>query len=90
MIYEMTTSLAAEEVLQLAKDFFQERTPNRATFLEKEGGSFAVFRGRGGEELTVATLTAEHGTRVRASTLYHDQAVGRFLSTLPAMPTEGT
>jgi hypothetical protein len=84
MTHEMMTSLPAEEVLRRAKGFFQERAPHHAAFLEKEGGTYAVFRGRGGEELTVAALAAERGTRVRASTMYFDQAIGRFFSTLPA------
>ena len=90
MTHEMMTSLPGDEVLRRAKGFFQERAPHQAAFLEKEGGTYAVFRGRGGEELAVATLTAEGGTRVRASTMYFDQAIGRFFSTLPNAAGEGS
>ena len=84
MTHEMTTTLPGSEVLLRAKAFFQERSPHQAAFVEKEGGTYAVFRGRGGEELALAVLSAERGTRVRASTMYFDQAIGRFFSTLPA------
>ncbi len=82
-MYEMVTSLPGPEVLRCAKAFFTERVPHHAAFVEKEGPSFATFRGQGGEELAIAVLPAEHGTRVRASSLFFDQVIGRFFSTLP-------
>ena len=54
MMHEMTTSLAAAEVLERAKEFFAERVPHSAAFLEKEGPGFATFRGQGGEEIALA------------------------------------
>ncbi len=84
MTHETSTSLTPAEVLDRAKAFFAERDPARAAFVEHEGPSFATFRGQGGEELTVAAFATEAGTRVRASTLLFDQAIGRFFSTLPA------
>jgi hypothetical protein len=83
MKHEMTTNLTGAEVLVQAKRFFAERVPHLSAFLEKEGDNFAIFRGQGGEELTVAVFESADGTRVRASTLLFDQAVGRFFSTLP-------
>ena len=57
--------------------------PHQSAFLEQEGPAYATFRGQGGEELTLGLVSAEAGTRVRASTLFFDQAIGRFFSTLP-------
>jgi hypothetical protein len=85
MMHETSTSLPPTEVLDRAKAFFAERDPNQAAFVEHEGQSFATFRGQGGEELTLAVFASEAGTRVRASTLLFDQAIGRFFSTLPVV-----
>ncbi len=84
MTHETTTSLAPADVLARAKAFFSERAPHHAAFVELEGPQFATFRGQGGEELTVAVVPDSGGTRVRASTLFFDQVIGRFFSTLPA------
>ena len=84
MIHETLTPLPAAEVLRRAKVFFSERVPHHAAFLEREGPSFAIFRGQGGEELALAVVPADGGTRVRASSSFFDQAIGRFFSTLPA------
>lgn len=83
MLHEALTSLAGPQVLSRAKEFFSERVPHNAAFLEKEGPGFATFRGQGGEEIALAVFPGPHGTRVRASTSLFDQAVDRFLSTLP-------
>jgi hypothetical protein len=88
MTHEMMTSLAPEEVLARARVFFAERAPHSAAFLEKEGPRFATFRGQGGEELTVAVFQSAPRTRIRASTLLFDQAIGRFFSTLPLVEDE--
>lgn len=87
MTHETTTSLTPAEVLERAKAFFGERVPHVGAFPEKQGDRFVTFRGQGGEELTVAAFPAERGTRIRASTLFYDQVIGRFFSTLP--PAEG-
>ena len=84
MMYETITALPGPEVLRRATAFFAERVPHNAAFLEKEGPMFATFRGQGGEELAIAVAGADQGTRVRASSLFFDQAIGRFFSTLPA------
>jgi hypothetical protein len=83
MIHETITTLDGPNVLARAKTFFAERVPLSAAYPEKEGPAFLVLRGQGGEEIAFAVLPAEGGTRVRASTLLFDQAVDRFLSTLP-------
>ena len=57
--------------------------PQAAAFPEKEGPGFVVLRGQGGEEVVVSAAADGNASRVRASTLFFDQAVDRFLSTLP-------
>jgi hypothetical protein len=84
MIHTTTVGLPPGEVLVRAKRFFSERVPNAAAFVEKEGPQYIVLRGQGGEEVALhAWVEASGKTRVRASTLFFDQAVDRFLSTLP-------
>jgi len=86
-----TVSLPPAEVLTRAQRFFAERVPNSAAFLEKSGPNFVTLRGQGGEEVVISAWEdTEHGvTRIRASTLFFDQALDRFLSTLPlASPVE--
>ncbi|OGU02608.1 MAG: hypothetical protein A2W29_10590 [Gemmatimonadetes bacterium RBG_16_66_8] len=83
MIHETVTSLLGPDVLERATRFFAERVPQHTAHLQEQGPSFAVFRGQGGEEIALAVQAAAEGTRVRASTLLFDQAVGRFFSTLP-------
>lgn len=82
MIHEAVTTLPAADVLARAKAFFAERVPNQAAWVELEGPAFMTLRGQGGEEIAFAILPGEP-TRIRASTLLFDQALGRFLSTLP-------
>ena len=83
MIHETVTTRPAADVLARAKAFFAERVPNQAAWVEREGPTFMTLRGQGGEEIALAVFPGEGVTRVRASTLLFDQAVGRFLSTLP-------
>jgi hypothetical protein len=85
MVYEVVTSLDGAEVIRRAKSFFAERVPLQAAFPEKEGATYLVLRGQGGEEIAFGVMPAPGGTRVRASTLLFDQPVDRFLSTLPAV-----
>lgn len=84
MTYEWVTTLSAPAVLARAKSFFAERVPLSAAYPEKEGANYLVLRGQGGEEVVFSVVASEVGTRIRASTLLFDQAVSRFLSTLPA------
>lgn len=86
MIFEYRTRLSSKEVLEAAKTFFARRNPLYAAFLEKEGDTFASFRGQGGEELVIGVASAEGGTAVRASTYLFEMQVQRFFSTLPPAP----
>lgn len=85
MVHETITSAGREEVLTSAVRFFAERIPHHAAFPERLGSHHVVLRGQGGEEVALAVLpgSREGVTRVRASTLFYDQAVTRFLSLLP-------
>jgi len=83
MVYNTVTSLNAAEVLARAKLFFSERITGQAAFPEEEGSNHVVLRGQGGEEVVVGTFSVDGGTRVRGSTFLFDQALDRFLSTLP-------
>jgi hypothetical protein len=86
MVFEKLTPLAGPDVLSRAKRFFAERVPLSAAYPEQEGPAHLVLRGQGGEEIVIAVFTANGATRVRASTLLFDQAVDRFLQTLPPAP----
>jgi hypothetical protein len=88
MTYETSTSLAPDEVLARARRFFHDRVPNTSAFPEEAGPGFLTLRGQGGEEIALSVSAVPGGSRVRASTLFFDQAVGRFISTLPE-PREG-
>lgn len=85
MIHTTTVSLPPAEILTRAEQFFAERVPHAAAFVEKRGPGFLTLRGQGGEEIVVSAWTdaAAGITRVRASTLFFDQPLDRFLSTLP-------
>ena len=85
MVYETTTTLSGADVIARAKRFFAERVPQQAAFPEKEGPTYLLLRGQGGEEIALAILPAERGVRVRGSTLLFDQPLDRFLSTLPTV-----
>jgi hypothetical protein len=87
MILEYRTTLTPADVLARAKPFFARRNPLYAAFLEKEGETFATFRGQGGEELVIGVAPVEGGTIVRASTYLFDMQAQRFFSALPPMPT---
>ncbi len=88
MIHTVTVALPPADIFARAKQFFGSRIPTSTAFPEKEGPNFLGLRGQGGEELVIsARLVAEDGgptrSAVRASTLFFDQALDRFLSTLP-------
>jgi hypothetical protein len=84
MTHEIVTSLAPEEVLRRAKEFFATRVPATGAFVDQESARHVVLRGQGGEEVVVAAVPGAAGTAVRGSTLLFDQQLGRFLSTLPS------
>lgn len=86
MTHTTSVALPPADVLERAKRFFAERVPNAAAYVEKEGPQFVVLRGQGGEEVVIRAWADGAGggtTRVRASTLFFDQALDRFFSTLP-------
>lgn len=82
---EQSTSLAPQEVLSRAKQFFTQRNPLYSTFVDKEGPGWLTLRGQGGEEIAVAATMKDGATLVTASTYLFDMQVSRFLSTLPAV-----
>jgi hypothetical protein len=84
-LQESTTSLAPNDVLVRAKEFFTQRNPLYSTFLEKEGPGYATFRGQGGEEIVIAATTQDGATRVTGSTYLFDMQIARFFATLPAV-----
>ena len=88
MIHEYCTSVPAPDVLTRARAFFAERVPHHAAYPEKEGPTFLTLRGQGGEEVAISVAAVGGVTKIRASTLFFDQALDRFLSTLPAPPSE--
>lgn len=83
MIHTTAVSLPAADVLARAQQFFAERVPAQAAYVEKRGPNFLGLRGQGGEELVIRVWEESGQTRVRASTLFFDQAIDRFFSTLP-------
>ena len=83
MTHTTAVALPPREILERAKSFFAERVPNASAFVEKEGPTFLVLRGQGGEEIAISAVAEGGGSRVRASTLFFDQALDRFFSTLP-------
>ncbi len=83
MVFETTTTLSPAEVFVRAKRFFAERVPATSAFPEREGPGYLVLRGQGGEKIALAAVVDAGATRIRGSTLLFDQAVDRFLSTLP-------
>lgn len=91
MTHTTSVSIPPADVLARAQQFFAERVPNWSAFVEKSGPNFVTLRGQGGEEIAISAWDdKEKGvTRVRASTLFFDQALDRFFSTLPlASPVE--
>lgn len=82
-LQETRTSLGVDDVLAHAKRFFTRRNNIYATFVEKEGPTFATFRGQGGEEIAIAAVGEPGATRVTGSTYLFDQQVARFFATLP-------
>lgn len=83
-LQETSTGLPPGDVLARAKEFFSQRNPLYAAFLEKEGPGYATFRGQGGEEIVIATAVKDGATRVTGSTYLFDMQVARFFATLPA------
>jgi hypothetical protein len=82
-LQETTTSLAPADVLERANEFFTNRNPLYAAFLEKEGPGHSTFRGQGGEEIVIAAAAKDSATRVTGSTYLFDMQIARFFATLP-------
>jgi hypothetical protein len=82
-LQEVRTTLAPQEVLVRAKQFFSQRNPLYATFLDQEGPGHATFRGQGGEEVVIAAMQKDGATLVTGSTYLFDMQIARFFSTLP-------
>lgn len=90
MVHETSTTLPSAEIVARAKIFFAERVPHHAAYPEREGPGYLTLRGQGGEEIALAVLPDSTGAhRVRASTLFYDQAILRFFSTLPGVVPAG-
>jgi len=84
-LQEFQTTLAPNDVLARAKDFFSRRSPLYSAFIDKEGPTFCSFRGQGGEEIVIGVSPADGGTRVTGSTYLFDMQLARFFSTLPSV-----
>jgi hypothetical protein len=82
-LQECRTALPPAEVLAAAKRFFARHLNIYSAFLEKEGPTFANFRGQGGEELLIGVDVQDGVTRVTGSTYLFDQQIARFFATLP-------
>ncbi len=85
MTHEAHTSLSAADIFARARQFFAERVPHNAAFPEREGAGFLTLRGQGGEEIAIAVVDEGALRHIRASTLFFDQAVARFLHSLSAV-----
>lgn len=82
-LQEHRTTLAPDDVLARAKQFFSQRNPLYATFIDKEGPGYVTFRGQGTEEVVIAAVAADGATRVTGSTYLFDMQLARFFSQLP-------
>jgi hypothetical protein len=82
-LQQTRTSLAPDDVLASAKQFFLRRNSLYPAFLEREGPTFVTFRGQGGEELVIGVATDVAATAVTGSTYMFDQQIARFFTTLP-------
>lgn len=86
-VQETLTSLPPSDVLAEAKRFFSRRPSIYAAFLEQESATHITLRGQGGEEIVIAALAGDNGTRVTGSTYLFDQQISRFFTQLPAPAT---
>jgi hypothetical protein len=85
-LQQTMTTLAPDEVLSQAKQFFARRANIYAAFLDMEGPTHVSLRGQGGEEVVIGVRSTPEGTEVTGSTYIFDQQVARFFSTLPPFP----
>jgi hypothetical protein len=82
-LQETTTSLSAQEVIERARKFFSQRNSIYAAYLEKEGPTYATFRGQGTEEIAIGVSERDGQTLVTGSAYLFDMQVSRFFATLP-------
>lgn len=82
-LQEQLTSLDIADVLASAARFFQQQGGIYTAFVEKQGPSYLVLRGQGGEEIAIGARITDAGTLVSGSTYLFDQQLARFLSSLP-------
>lgn len=85
-LQETTTSLTPAQALEAAKNFFARQNGTYAAYPEQEGPSYLTLRGQGGEEVVIAAIPGQGGTRVTGSTYLFDQQVARFFATLSPVP----
>ena len=85
---EYRTTLAPQDVLARANDFFTQRNPLYAAFPEKQGPGYSTFRGQGGEEIVIAATPKDGATLVTGSTYLFDMQVARFFATLPEVESK--
>jgi hypothetical protein len=78
--------MSGSGVLAAARKFFSRNLNIYSAYLEKEGPTFATFRGQGGEELLIGVEEREGATRVTGSSYLFDQQTARFFATLPPEP----
>src|ERR1043166_1585113 len=88
VLQETTTKSSPAEVWQTAKAFFARQTGIYAAFPEQESATHVSLRGQGGEEVVIAALSSNGGTKVTGSTYLFDQQVARFLATLAPVPED--
>ncbi|MEO7520238.1 MAG: hypothetical protein ABIW79_00340 [Gemmatimonas sp.] len=82
-LQERITSLPVPEVLEAAIRFFVRRSGVYSAFVEKQGPTYVVLRGQGGEEIAIGARVTEAGTSVSGSTYLFDAQVAQFLGSLP-------
>jgi hypothetical protein len=89
-LQEYRTTLAADEVLAMARRFFSRGQGIYSSFPDKDGPGWVSFRGQGGEEIVIAASPSDGATRVTGSTYLFDMQLARFFSTLPEAKTTAT
>lgn len=82
-LQDRVTALTIPEVLEAAKRFFARRGGVYSAFVEKQGATYVVLRGQGGEEIVVGAYATPGGSAVSGSTYLFDQQVSQFLESLP-------
>lgn len=85
-LQDTLTSLSVSDVISAATQFFARRSGVYTAFVEKQGPSYVVLRGQGGEEIAIAARETPAGTAVSGSSYLFDQQVARFLESLPPAP----